>query len=181
MHEREKLDEAQYFLSRMDGEQNEREMFRHDLSAFLAAARSVLQYARKEAESKQGSLGIRWYDTEVGSRKVVQFLRDERNNDVHEEPVRPSAHFTRSVRSSVPITTSLSAVVTDAHGNVKQTVTSDPAPPPTTTPQDANEDKVTYHFKGWAGPEDVLTLCREYIRHLDEVTSLGVQRGFITG
>ncbi len=55
MYEKDKIIEAEYFYSRMSQEQNDRDAFRHNLSAFLSAARSVLQYALKEAETNTNS------------------------------------------------------------------------------------------------------------------------------
>ncbi len=55
MHEKDKIIEAEYFYSRMKQEQHDRDAFRHNLSAFLSAARSVLQYALKEAETNTNS------------------------------------------------------------------------------------------------------------------------------
>ena len=52
MHERYKLTEARYFLARMLTEHDSRTIFLFEVSAFLAAARSVLQYALKEAQPK---------------------------------------------------------------------------------------------------------------------------------
>lgn len=62
-NERSKLAEARYFYSRMRKEVDDREAFTCNLSAFLAAARSVLQYALKEAKTKTGGqngMTIRW-------------------------------------------------------------------------------------------------------------------------
>jgi len=49
MHEDDKIKEAGYFLTLLHAKQNEPNEFPHLLSAFLAAARSVTQYALKEA------------------------------------------------------------------------------------------------------------------------------------
>ena len=54
MYEQEKLGEANYFYSRMLSEAVDRDAFIFNLSAFLSSARSVLQYAFKEAQTKSG-------------------------------------------------------------------------------------------------------------------------------
>src|SRR5271166_4284403 len=59
MHEYEKLEEARHFLERMR-QAAEPKAFQYELSAFLSAARSALQYALKEATTKTG--GQKWYD-----------------------------------------------------------------------------------------------------------------------
>jgi hypothetical protein len=50
-----KLAEAEYFYGRMQAERYNDAAFLHNLSAFLAAARSVLQYALKEAKAKSST------------------------------------------------------------------------------------------------------------------------------
>lgn len=54
MYEQEKLDEARYFLSQMAMSADQPRAFRYELSAFLSAARSALQYALDEARAKVG-------------------------------------------------------------------------------------------------------------------------------
>lgn len=50
MHELEKLKEAGYFARRMEASINDPKAFQYELSAFLSAARSVLQYAFEETK-----------------------------------------------------------------------------------------------------------------------------------
>ena len=52
MNEQEKINEAHYFLEQLSALGNERDKFRYNLSAFLSAARSPLQYACNEASHK---------------------------------------------------------------------------------------------------------------------------------
>jgi len=52
MNELYKIGEAKFFLARMEESVHDREVFRYNLSAFLAAARSVTKYAQEEAKSK---------------------------------------------------------------------------------------------------------------------------------
>ncbi len=72
MYERDKIIEAEYFYTRMKQEQKDRDAFRYNLSAFLSAARSVLQYALKEAETRTG--GQQWYDNQVSSYPASKLL-----------------------------------------------------------------------------------------------------------
>ena len=68
MNERYKIGEAKFFLARMEKSLNDREAFRYFLSAFLTAARSVNQYARKEARSKGRQ---KWYEETVAGNDVL--------------------------------------------------------------------------------------------------------------
>ena len=62
MHERSKIEEARYFLRQLEATGRYAQglrPFTFQLSAFLSAARSILQYALKEARTKRG--GEDWY------------------------------------------------------------------------------------------------------------------------
>ena len=87
MNEDHKIEEAQYFLNRLTDPQLEIREFSFELSAFLTAARSVLQYSLKEAEQKSG--GKPWYDNEVKKYEAVKYLKEKRNISVHAAPVIP--------------------------------------------------------------------------------------------
>ncbi len=94
MHEYEKLEEARHFLERMR-QATEPKGFQYELSAFLSAARSALQYALEEAKSKTG--GQKWYDDAVKSLPLVSFFKEKRDLSVHEAPVIPSFGVTIGV------------------------------------------------------------------------------------
>jgi hypothetical protein len=47
-----------------------REAFRYYMSAFLAAAQSVTQYARKESKSRRGE---QWYDKTIAGNVVLSY------------------------------------------------------------------------------------------------------------
>jgi hypothetical protein len=90
MDDIEKLDEAQYFLEGMiqaQSAQDER-AFRYELSAFLSAARTVLQYAFAEC-GRTGRLD--WYETAVTRDSCLAFLKLQRDDNVHGRPVAPMA------------------------------------------------------------------------------------------
>jgi len=72
MYELDKIEEAQYFYSQMLKEASDRDHFKHNLSAFLTAGRSVLQYALEEAQGKKK--GQSWYDSQLSQNAVVKFF-----------------------------------------------------------------------------------------------------------
>jgi len=84
MHEQTKINEAKYFLGQMNIVVNDRAVFNFNLSAFLAAARSALQYAHKEAIPQSG--GQAWYDGQVAAKPIVKFFKDKRDISIHEVP-----------------------------------------------------------------------------------------------
>ena len=183
MNEIKKLEEAKYFYSKMIDEQENKDAFIHNLSAFLSAARSVLQSALKEASTKSG--GQKWYDSLMASSPVLKFFKDERDVNVHTEPILPKAHYTLHAEGGVYMFGSLSAVVFDEDGKIKQQIEG-PANPSTKQDEPNQKSKpipneVKYMFDSWNGNEDVLTLSKKCIQELGDVIQDGVIQGFITG
>jgi len=178
MYENMKIQEAEYFLSRMC-ENNERPFFIYNLSAFLTAARSVLQYALKESETKPN--GKSWYDSAVQSRPVVKFFKDKRDINIHAEPINPSAEINIGINDAITLSDEVFITLTDKDGNVvaEERV---PRSQPTREIQ-FNDPVVNYRFifRDWSGSEDVVALSRKYIKELNEIISDGVTRGFIAG
>ena len=70
MNERYKIREARFFLARMEESAGNHEAFRYYLSAFLAAAQSVTQYAREESKLKAGE---QWYEKTIAGNVVLSY------------------------------------------------------------------------------------------------------------
>ena len=68
MFERKKLEEAKYFYKAMIKEREDREFFCYNLSAFLSASRSVLQYSLEEDKTKKD--GKKWYDSHMTNNPI---------------------------------------------------------------------------------------------------------------
>ena len=90
MHEKKKLEEAKYFYSKMIEEQENRKNFEYNLSALLSSTRSILQYALCEAKEKP--MGEHWYNTCISSIHILEFFKEKRDINIHEEPIQPIAH-----------------------------------------------------------------------------------------
>ncbi len=187
MNEKKKLEEAKYFLSKMNEEQKTKENFIFNLSAFLSATRSVLQYALKESVQKTG--GQNWYDKLMSISPELRFLKDERNINIHEEPTNPKANYILHAETGhfTIKPGSLSMTVHDKGGNIKQQTQRHeentdilqitPTKNETTNPI---PNEVKYFFDKWAGNEDVLALCQKCIQKLENAIKDGISQGFIT-
>jgi hypothetical protein len=68
MNERYKIGEAKFFLARMEESVHDRVAIRYYFSAFLTAARSVIQYAREESRSKGRQ---QWYEEAIAGNSVL--------------------------------------------------------------------------------------------------------------
>lgn len=156
MHERQKLTEARYFLERMFSERGNHSAVSHELSAFLAAARSVLQYALDEAKAKPG--GQQWYDQAMAD-PLLRFFKDKRDTTIHREPVRPLRRFSTRQAGFINV------------GDDEDEM-SIPYP---------HEETVEHcEFQDRPG-EDVYDVCRRCSELLDKFVEDGVGGGWITG
>lgn len=178
MHEREKLNEATYFLRRMEASINSPDAFQYELSAFLSAARSVLQYALEEAKQKPN--GQRWYETQVSGNTVLKFFKDKRDLNIHTKPVSPSRHISVSDTAHVSISESVRIEITREDGT-KEIREFKEEPPKANPIESSTEVKIRYVLSDWAGPEDAIQLSRQYLTALEAFVNAGTGLGLISG
>ena len=173
MYESEKLDEAEYFLQQMAKCRSDRLLHKYNLSAFLFAARSVLQFANNEAVSKLG--GQTWYDGQVRNNPIAIFFKDRRDCSIHNEPVRPINEIQMHIEETLHFDDMAEAMVI-RYDN--------PGPSKVQLPNWPHSSKVTMsgtcRFKEWNGPEDLPTLCSLYLGELRKIVADGQSKGFLT-
>ncbi|MGD0655872.1 MAG: hypothetical protein ABSA16_16165 [Thermoguttaceae bacterium] len=181
MFEQTKIDEARYFLSKMEVSLNDRKSFCYELSAFLSASRSVLQYVFEEVGGNTGSKprDKLWYDTQVANNPIFKFFKDKRDVSVHETPVSPTAIINISVTHTLHISDSVAVEVQDKDLKIVPEATITPTPPTGMEPQPVSAS-YEYNFPDWAGPEDVLILCKKYLDELDIFIKDGIGQGFLS-
>jgi hypothetical protein len=163
MHEETKVEEAEYFLRRIAAVTNDPKATRHETSAFLTAARSVLQYVLEEAKTKSG--GQAWYDRSIQRDPVVKFLKDHRDINVHLRPL--------------PLRTNITVYPAAAEIRISNT---------TNVVEQYDWRSVTelrppsydYKFKGWPGAEDVLPLATRYLDEIKQIVADGRRLGFLS-
>lgn len=171
MNKQHKINEALYFLKHLNESHESPQEFSYNLSAFLSAARSILQYIREEAKNQTG--GQAWYDTAVSSVREVKFLRDKRNISIHECPVLPDRQFNITLSDDIVFEDSIDITVTCADGVIKG------SPPPQSDlssiiPNSGEvESSVKYFFPDWPGTEDVIEICNTYIKEIEKIVTNG--------
>jgi len=206
MNERKKLEEARFFLQHMEQSQSDIVSFGRFFSAFVSAARSVLQYAREEAITK-GKKEC-WYDKKMNSSIVFRFFKNQRDLEIHQRP----ADLTKSVEISVPSTyiqITLSGGQKEdreffsktlfkyfSGGDVPiddldraRNMQSNCEIEQVNTGNGAVKD--SYGFKKWidmpkefeiiCDTADVLGFCKQYIDELEKFIDDGVRSNYITG
>lgn len=179
-NKRRKLDEASYFFNCMVLNEHKTGLFQFNYSAFLTAARSVLQYAHEEVNpdcnpnAKQGAL--KWYQKAVAKSKVIKFGRKERDENIHWAPVIPNNSVT-VVPNAIEVTKESNIAV--LRGSRLLTITQRPeAELPEPSPP--AEVFYTYTSSRWEGPEDLLRVCRMYLDELEALVKDGISKGYIT-
>jgi len=178
MNEKNKLTEAEFFFGKMaqvDGAPND---FSHYLSAFLSAARSVLQYALEEAKTKPG--GQRWYDAQTAGDTVLRFFKDKRDVNIHVKPLVLMQQTVITEKVSLTISESLHIDVRSAEGSVEvHEIKSEPVVP--AMQQSHSSVKEQFAFVDWSGSGDVMAVGQTYLTRLKAFVQSGTGAGFISG
>ena len=178
MHEIEKLEEAAYFLSRMRASTECSKSFKFELSAFLSASRSILQYALEEAKTKPS--GQKWYDAKVSSSRTAKFFKDRRDLNIHAKPIRPSQAIVVEVHNHIGVGDSLAITMTKENGTVISSQVEENMPARESKDTNHVEVATRYFLHEWTGPEDVIELALDYLDELARIVNDGKRDGFIT-
>lgn len=184
MYETDKIKEAEYFYKQILNTQEDSEAFKYNLSAFLSAARSVLQFARKEALTKPK--GQYWYDTSVSKHPVISFFKNKRDINIHREPVKIRKDITLTLTEALSLSVSIGPirmVKTDKYGNIiSESIGESQSEPEPRKIKKQVPPNVTYRygFDDWTGDEDIPTLCRKYLDQLKAITTEGLEQSFLS-
>jgi hypothetical protein len=177
MNELEQIGEAEYFLGRMTADREIRDAFRFNLSAFLSAARSVLQYAFEEVRQQPSRQA--WYRGHMAASKILTFFKDKRDLNIHVEPLALRADIAVHATERILLTESLTIEIFEGG----QLVGRHESPPAQPEPAPADEPatiSTVYTFSDWVGVEDVFQLSRQYLNELKAVVADGQKRGHLT-
>jgi hypothetical protein len=164
MNEDPKLEEAEFFLQQLADSSNDPSRTRWFASALLSAARSALQYAHKEVTELPKPGGQAWYEGQVGVDPVVKFLRDHRDINIHHRPLPMQTNVTIHMPGPA---------IRLEYGSTGVYV-------PVLPDSSLSTTTYAYKFKGWSGPEDVVTLCRRYIDEIKRIVLDGRSKGFLS-
>ena len=163
---KDKLLESKYFLERMTETQSNRDAFKYNLSAFLAAARSVTAIMQKEFDKVSGFK--EWYEeiqAKLLSDVAMKLLKDKRDITIHQQPVRPRAHVNVRITERIVLGDSMSFVLTHADGTIERgKPESTPSPLPART-ETKTESEWQWYFDELP-QKDILTVCKEHVAKL---------------
>lgn len=178
MHENAKIAEAEFFLNRMLEAENDSQEFHFFLSAFLSAARSVLQYALEEVRGTPQAQ--QWYDSKISGTPILQFFKGKRDLNIHQEPVGTNRHLAIEEQVPIHISESVRVVITRENGTTEIRESSS-VPAPARKGESKSSISSKYYFNDWPGTEDAIKLCQSYIVELRTLVEDGTTRRYIRG
>jgi len=184
MNEKEKFKETKYFYSQMSKNKRNKENFLYNLSAFLTAARCIFQYSLEEAKSKNN--GQPWYDSYILNDKILNFFKEKRDNNIHVSPIKSRREASLTTSGELKLTGSLSAKLIKANGCIinlgeLKSLRNSLSESITNKGKSLPKARYKYLFNDWSGNDDVLTLCKIYLKKLDYFIKDGIKKNFITG
>jgi len=165
-----KLNEAHYFLERMAENQNDRDPFRYNLSAFLAAARSVTFFMQEEYAKVSGFQ--EWYDNQrklMEGDELMKMLKEKRDLTIHREPLSLNAHVSVTACDTVTISEGLVLVKYDSEGREVSRIEKREPPKPAPEPKPPTVEWKWYFAE--IPQIDVLDACAQYIKKLGDLVS----------
>ncbi|APB70965.1 hypothetical protein PPYC1_11590 [Paenibacillus polymyxa] len=187
-----KLKEAEYFYSLMvdSFEKELYDPFTYNMSAFLSAARSILQYTHDRAvKNNRGGD----YNKLIAQKPILKYFKGKRNVNIHEEPVKPiqqvflDLHSTLTVRMKETV----GIQVIGADGEILRDELSEPAEISNDsevqvkahlkkiTPSTGITSTLQYRFEDWTGDEDILEMSEQYLKNLREFIQGAILEGLI--
>lgn len=161
-----KYSEAQYFLSRMEECRNRRDEFRFNLSAFVTASESFLEFLLLETNAINSSLN-KWRKERVDNIRKDRLgiiISNSRKQTVHRKPLEPKTEEKEIPKLlPEPIDMEFTPVFVNADGSISYGV----VPKGNVIPIYTYEKESQHYFKG--SESDVITICREHLKNLNEL------------
>lgn len=146
------------------------EPFNFHLSAFLSAARSIIQYTYERAELLRR---LTDYNMLVSARPILRYFKGKRDINIHVKPVKSIQQVNIDVYSTITVRArdSVRIQMIEADGSISRDETYE-SPVSSHTEEEKATDvpglirSLHYRFADWQGDEDVLELSKEYLDNL---------------
>ncbi len=167
---KQKLLEAKYFLERMIENESDRNVFKYNLSAFLAAFRSVTMIMQKEFKEVPGFTD--WYKIQQRKMKTdskMKLLNTKRTMTIHLQIVQPLAHVKMNTTENIHIGDSESMILAHTDGTIERY---EPEPPkPASTIAKTKTITQWYWYFNEMLNIDVVTVCQECMTKLETIVN----------
>lgn len=158
---RDKLNEAKHFFEEMKRVSSDPNKFRYELTAFLAASRSITLIMQKEFSDKTGF--TEWYvqkQNEMKNNPILKYLHRQRNISHHEHPV---LQYPISITEQSSSGTGMRIVLTGTGSSI------DLSSGLVTFPMIYSATTITYYFDDIPRDKDVITICQEAVNALEAI------------
>jgi hypothetical protein len=169
-----KLGEAEYFLGQMRAHQLEPLVFGYNLSAFLAAGRSVEDFLRSEYANHRPGFRLWWKKRkrpQIQADRELKLLNRNRNLTIHQRIVplqgRWSAHVIESVGPATDVATSVVRVI---GGSVTTSGRTSAARSPAPSHVATGSTTVRWYFAE-VDDRDVIAVCESILHKLRDVVN----------
>lgn len=165
-----KLLEARYFLERLIEFQKDRVALKYNLSAFLAAFRSVTLFMQTEYSHVENF--SQWYaakQKELESNDKMKLLNKKRVMTIHKVPVEPQAQIHVSIHEKLSATDELTIELIHADRTIekREPIITERAE---SRPETIINDKWLWFFDDYPN-SDVISICNECIISLENIVS----------
>ena len=178
MNESRKIAEAEHFLHQMKEQESDYEAFVFNLSAFLSASRSVLQYVFEEAKNKPG--GQSWYASRIASSAILRFFKEKRDFNIHVAPISLSQTILLTDQDTFSSSNLSRLIRADQDGNIIEEIPDQKdehySPPSAST----ISVKFLYTFPDWPGHENVWILANTYLNEVKSLVQFGIANGYLS-
>jgi hypothetical protein len=150
--------------------------FEYNLSAFLSASRSILQYALEECKINGNQ---KWCVDYLNSSEVIAFFKDKRNINIHEVPVKTIQRQQSTNTLNLPLSLTFQKI--DKDGIISEKILEPNHSANKIEHNIKSGYNLTYLFDDSNGDKSVLELCEMFVNELSNFIKEGTEKNYITG
>lgn len=162
-----KLKEAKYFYNEMVSKFKDEfyDEFKFNLSAFLTATRSILQYTFEYA-NQNGKTSD--YNNLVSNNHILRFFKEKRDLNIHTQSIKPVQQVTLDLHATIRVRESIRMIMTHPDGSIVERAYSEDDSTTNHSKVNGSSPKRTlqYMFSDWNGDEDIILLSSKYLDEL---------------
>lgn len=190
MYHNDKLLEAKYFLTRLEACGSDYEATIFNLSAFVSAAKKALEFGHRDMTDKRQQ---EWFEDYMDSKPIFLFFKTMGDVCIHSNPLTSSRKIEVETPSfEVEFDEELDGEAVDDYmliqafeklkGGAELTdYEVEIIERCTFKMKDSNLHAINsyYRFSEWQGPEDMIELCWQYMKHMEHFFGKAERKGYV--
>lgn len=163
---------------------NDDNIFRYELNAFLASARSIFQYALEEIKSPI-TISRTWYDSAVKQSVYVKFFKDKRDTVIHHKPIDTDKNVALENFDTLLIKDGAIAIeIRDQNSEIVGNFSSINPPQNREAGESGSKISSKWFFvdspMGDPKDKEVVSLCEKYLKDAESFYRDGKMKGYLT-